>query len=84
MAGSQAGPIFRCFASSVMAATSSSAMSSSTQMAGSAMQRSPAQPNAELMTRSAVALIGASFSTSAWFLASVRACTRFPAAAAVV
>ena len=66
-----------------MASTSSSAIDSSMQTDGSAMQRWPAQPKAELTIRSAVARIGASFSTNAWFLASVSDCTRLSLAAAV-
>ena len=47
------------------------------------MQRWPAQPKAELMIRWAVARIGASLSTNAWFLASVNDWTRLSLAAAV-
>ena len=58
-------------------------MASSTTTAGSAMQRSPAQPQAELTMPRAVRSRAASRSTRAWFFASVSACTRLPFAAAV-
>ena len=58
-------------------------MAFSTTTTGSAMQRSPAQPQNELMMPCTVRSITQSLSTKAWFLASVSACTRLPLAAAV-
>jgi hypothetical protein len=49
-----------------------------------AMQRSPAEPYAAPMMASAANPMSASGMTTAWFFAPPSACTRLPAAAAVV
>ena len=80
---SYAGPIFNSFIIVASRPTSLSATASSTTIAGRAMQRSPAQPQAEATMPRAVRSRAASLRTRAWFFASVRACTLLPLAAAV-
>ena len=80
---SYAGPMRSSFMTFTSVSTRSSAIFSSTTATGRAMQRSPAQPQAELTMPRAVRSSAASRSTSAWFFASVSACTRLPCAAAV-
>ena len=67
-------------ARSAIFATSSSAMPPTATSAETAMHRSPAEPKPALTAASAARSRSASGSTTMWFFAPPRACTRLPAA----
>ena len=71
-------PIFTFGRRAAMASTSGSATSPTATITLIAMQRSPAEPYAELTAASAAISMSASGSTTMWFLAPPSAWTRFP------
>ena len=68
---------------SAILATSSSPIGSTARTTEIAMQRSPAEPKPALIAWSAARSRSASGSTSMWFFAPPRACTRLPFAVPV-
>jgi len=73
------GPIRRLRVRSAILSTSSSAMSPTATTTETAMQRSPAEPYPAETALSAATSRSASGSTTMWFFAPPRACTRLPA-----
>ena len=73
------GPTRSLATRSLIRLTSSSPTGSTATSAETAMQRSPAEPNPAEVAASAARSRSASGSTTMWFLAPPRACTRLPA-----
>ena len=71
-------PVFSVAMRSVILPMSSSATESTASSTEIAMQRSPAAPKPALTAASAARSRSASGSTSMWFFAPPRACTRLP------
>ncbi|OGO57310.1 MAG: hypothetical protein A2V85_15560 [Chloroflexi bacterium RBG_16_72_14] len=76
--GSVPGPTLIFGSRALMASTSGSATPPTATTVAIAMHRSPDEPYAADTAASAAMSTSASGSTSMWFLAPPRACTRFP------